>query len=163
MSLCFSLLWTACRVLRLPHKSDRASTVSAVATSASTVVLLVGAFLARRYVTRVTATVEASGFTRPDGVLIIVRPCIQSAGLSPLVINQDVDTAADVTVSERQWRGEDFETGEKAVTLGWKIVFTFAIKRVSLKDRYWWWEARTFVAPPELDRSQHNAPERVAR
>jgi len=52
---------TACRVLRLPHKSDWDSIVSAVATSTSTVVLLVGAFLARRYVTRVTVTVEASG------------------------------------------------------------------------------------------------------
>ena len=114
MSHCFSLVfWTACGVLRLPHKSDWASIVSALATSASTVVLLVGAFLARRYVTRVTATVEASGFTRPDGVLSIVRPCIQSAGLSRLVINQDVDTAVDVTVSEQQWWGEDFETGEK--------------------------------------------------
>ena len=135
------------------------SIVSAVASSASAAVVLLGAFLARRYVTRATATVEAAASSWRSGVVIHVRPCIQSSGLARFRLEQRDDMGPRVIVTEQQVYDGEFMEGEvaevtafeqhtlvdpgesitdsltilfsapKAVTVGWSVNCSFAVRR----------------------------------
>lgn len=153
--------------------------LSASSGALSALVLIIGAVLAQRYLTRGNAAVEATVFTHAGGLGLHVKPVIQSLGFAALrLVHNDPDFAPVVSVAEYRtdgaagppheilretFRGDDLVgPGEtissseiflvpppEPATLGWQVIFVVGVRKRFRRKMYWRWIATTFVPVPE--------------
>jgi hypothetical protein len=153
--------------------------LSASSGALSALVLIIGAVLAQRYLTRGNAAVEATVFRYAGGLGLRVKPVIQSLGFAPLrLVHNDADFAPVVGVAEyrtdgaagppQEIRRETFQgddlvgPGEtissseiflvpppEPATLGWQVIFEVGVRKRFHRKMYWRWIATTFVPVPE--------------